>query len=162
MNSISEQSFLIGNYNGKSSIIYNNKINIYDGNFTIPCSQYNKEELSIDTISKLPEMKVTPEIKLIKSTYLEKNNQIESTTFFNFHSSDIISEKFNKTNISKSYFYDNEEKSNELETEYKMIDEYIIENEIIKTNTSRSKEEIINNIFFIINDKEIGKNYEIK
>ena len=166
MNNISEKSFIIGNYNGKSSIIYNNKINnydiIYDGNFTIPCNQYNKEELSIDTTSKLPEMKVTPEIKLIKSTYLEKNNQIESTTFFNFHSSDITTEKFNKTNISKSYFYDNEEKSNELETEYRKIDEYILENEIIKTNTSRSKEEIIGNISFIINDKEIGKNYEIK
>ena len=34
-------------------------------------------------------------------------------------------EVYYETNISKSYFYDNEEKSNELETEYKMIDEYI-------------------------------------
>ena len=180
---IKEIKFFIEDYKGKSSIIFNKKINnyviVYDYNFTITCEEYNQdEELNIFSTSIISDEKETSHV--FDSSYiLDTSNNEEKSTFL-YKTSEILQssqiDKLTNTIDLKENIYSSNRITHEKEilkesekiSQYK--DSFIIktekieniEKEVKEEETKLSKEEIINNIASIINDKEIGKNYQIK
>jgi len=121
-NNIQTKAFIINNYNGKYSLIYNNKINnyqfIYDGNFTKGCDEYNQErEVNFSTTSKILDNKestyifISDNIKTEDSTKIYKteetiikeieNSQILNENILSDSSiiSDELTQKINETDL---------------------------------------------------------------
>jgi len=154
-------------YDGIFSLIYNNSTQYYDliteYNFT---NNYSCYFIQADVDSEYLNNSITKNIthneKGNKEIMPENSDSIQDEDFFSELTNEIFMTEYNNEKINNSTFLIQETTIMDYKEIININTSYVVEIEIKKEITNKTKEEIINNIEDLMADKEIGKNYEIK